>query len=235
MPRDEGMTGTDASSSGILSDRWLVIIVFTVTVLIIWNSRSSLFPPPEGYAKYSDHGISFLYPDYLNPWQVPINDAFNVVTGGPWEISEERGCVGWNSGNVDNERPVREGYFQEANVIWLAMDPPPEPDVVLNLFYTAFETNMQTRNREYDLTKGATGFLDHRGHGVKYEFFNYTYFETGEDESIVVYGVLGAFYCDKSGRAVASYYMEIFDFEPVYDDETLLSTFEFYLDSLRCH
>ncbi len=229
------MISSDDSRSSILGDRWIIIAVLIITGITLWNSRSTLFPPPRGYARYSDYGVSILYPDDLNLWQVPVDDAFNVVIDGPWVMSEERGCVGWNSGNVDFERPGREGYFQEANVIWLAMDPPPEPDEVLNLFYTAFEANMQTRNREYNLTKGSMGFLDQRGHGAKYEYFNYSYFEVGEDNSIVVYGVIGAFYCEKTGRAFATYYVEIFDFDPVYDEETLLSTFKFYLDSLRCH
>lgn len=229
------MTSSDDSRSRIIGDRWLIIVVFTVTGLILWNSKSSLFPPPRGYARYSDHGVSFLYPDDLNPWQVPVNDAFNVVTDGSWEISEERGCVGWNSGNVDQERPGREGYFQEANVIWLAMDPPSEPDEMLNLFYTAFETNMQTRSRKYNLTKGSTGFLDHRDHRVKYQFFNYTYLELGEDNPVFVYSVIGSFYCEETGRALTYYYMEIFDFDPVYDRESLFDTFKFYLDSIHCH
>jgi hypothetical protein len=29
--------------------------------------------------------------------------------------------------------------------------------------------------------------------------------------------------------------MNIFDFDPVYDEEMLFSTFKFYLDSIRCH
>lgn len=187
--------------SWVLGDRWLIIIVLIVAGVTIWNSRSSLFPPPEGYARFSGYGVSFLYSDDLNLWQVAINDDGSVVRDGSRNISEDWGDVGWNSGNVDFERPGREGYFQEFSVMWVAMDGPPEHDEALNLFYTMIVVNAQILNRELYMTRGPPGFLDHRGHQVKYEFFNYTQLESGESEPVIIYGVVGGFYCERSGRA----------------------------------
>jgi hypothetical protein len=229
------MVEKNDTESWVLGDRWLIIIVLIIAGVTIWNSRSSLFPPPEGYARFSDYGMSFLYPEDLNLWQVAVDDDLNVVLDDSRQISEDWGCVGWNSGNVDFERPGREGYFQEFNVIWLAMNPPSEHEKVTDLFFTALEANFRVRNREYNMTRGSTGFLNLRDHNVKHEFFNYTYLGAGEDDPVIVYGIVGVFYCERSGRAVTLYYIDIFDFDPVYDEEMIFSTFKFYLDSIRCH
>jgi hypothetical protein len=87
------------AESWVLGDRWLIIIVLIIAGVTIWNSRSSLFPPPEGYARFSDYGMSFLYPEDLNLWQVAVDDDLNVVLDDSRQISEDWGCVGWNSGN----------------------------------------------------------------------------------------------------------------------------------------
>jgi hypothetical protein len=57
----------------------------------------------------------------------------------------------------------------------------------------------------------------------------------GETDIVTVYGIVGGFFCEKSGRAIELYYLDIFDHEPEYDEKTLFSSFKFYLKSLICH
>lgn len=49
-----------------------------------------------------------------------------------------------------------------------------------------------------------------------------------------MYDVVGAFYCPQSGRAMELYYLDIYDFDPVYDKESLFDSFRLYLVSVRC-
>lgn len=219
----------------IIGDRWLIIIALTLVAITAWNSRYALIPVPEGFARYANHGISFLYPDDLDLWEVAIYDNGSVVLDGSRTISRDWGCVGWNSGNVDFKRPGREGYFQESSVIWLSTDPPKENGVKPHMFYTSMEVNSKRRDRECNITKGETGFITHRNHVVNYEYFNYSIRDYGAEHNVIVYGIVAGFYCPKTGRTIELYYLDIYDADPVYDQKALDDIFKFYLNSVHCH
>ena len=215
-------------------DRWLIIIALTLVAITAWNSRYALIPPPKGYARYTEHGMSFLYPDDMNLWEVAIYDDGSDVQDGSRTISEDWGTVGWNSRNVDQERPGREDYFQESSVYWLTSDPP-ENSVKLNKFYTALGVSGERCDREDNMTKGETGTLTHRNHDVVYEYFNYTSQFIGTKRKSNIYGIVAGFYCHETGRTIELYYMDLYDSDPVYDKEMLFNTFKSYLDSIHCH
>ena len=224
-----------SAKAPIIGDRWLIIIALTLMAITAWNSRYSLIPAPTGYARYAKHGISFLYPDDLNLWEVAINDDGTNVQGGSRTVSYDWGCAGWNSGNTDVERPGREGYFQESSLLWLSMDPPTGDGATPHMFYAAVEANAVVRNREQNMTIGETGIIDHRGHTVTYEYHNCSIRDFGAEKSHLVYGIVSCFYCPQSGRILEIYYLDIYDFDPVYDKESLFDSFKFYLDSIHCH
>ena len=199
-----------------------------------WNIVFSRVPTPNGFSRYSDYGVSFVYPNDLNLWQVPIDDDGSVVQDGSRTVSENCGFVGWNSGNTEFERIGRDGYFQESGVLWLGNTASADAQE-LRLYYTMQETTNLVRNRECNITVGYSGYLTHRGHTVKYDFFNYTVRNTGEIDNVTVYGVVGGFYCDKSARFFELYYLDIYDFNPEYDEEALFDAFNFLFEYIRCH
>ena len=209
------------------------ILILVVVGITIWNIKFARVPIPAGYAKFSDYGISLVYPNDLNLWQVAIYDDGSVVQDGSKPISEHCGNVGWNSGNIDFERPGREGYYQESSVIWLDTTAPSD-GVELRLYYTMQRTINLLRNQEYNISVGFSGYLNHRGYDAKYEFFNYTYGENGGDQ-VFVYGVLGGFYCEKSSRIIEMYYLDIYTFDPEYDRDALFDSFSFLFDYVECH
>jgi hypothetical protein len=217
------------------NDLTIIALIILIASITAWNSRYSLIPAPTGYARFTKHGISFLYPDYLDPWEVAINDDGTTTQGGSRMISFDWGCAGWNSGNTDVERPEREGYFRESSLLWLSTDPQTGDGATPHMFYAAMEANAVVRNREQNMTLGETGVTTHRGHDVRYQYHNYSIRDYGAEHSHVVYGIVGAFYCPQSGRTMELYYLDIYDFDPVYDRESLFDSFRFYLDSVRCH
>jgi len=229
------MTDTENAKSWYMKDRWLIFIILILVGVTLWNSRDLFFRPPEGYAKFSDYGLSFLYPDDLNLWQVPINDDGSVVLDGSMSVSERSGNVGWNSGNIDFDRGDREGYCQESTVMWVTKETEPGPEDILDLYYTMREVTNRVRGRTSEMVKGSTASFTHRGHQATYQFFNYTIPNPGATESTTIYGIVGGFYCDKTERAVAIYYLDIFDTEPVYNMEEILSSFQFNIGSIKCH
>jgi hypothetical protein len=146
------ISDSTGDATSIFDDnRFLIIGLIIVLSITVWNSRNSIYPPPKGYARFSDYGLSFLYPDDLNMWQVALNDDGSVVLDESRTVSENWGDIGWNSGNVDHERPGREGYFQEFSVMWLATNAP-ELGYELNLYYTMQRVTNQIRNREINIT-----------------------------------------------------------------------------------
>lgn len=207
-----------------------MLILVSITV---WNSRYALMPTPQGYHRYVNHDMVLLYPDDMNLWEVAIFDDGRNVQDGSLQISEERGTVGWNSGNVDFERSVREDYGWESSIIWLETEPPEGYE--LWLFYTAIETNAVRNRRELNWTRGEVGGLTHRGHDAIYQFFNYTIQDIGSTDKSIIYGLVGGYYCEKSGRSVELYYLDIYESDPVYDKEALFSSFRFLFDSVYCH
>ena len=223
------------SRTPIIGDRWLIFIALTVVAITAWNSRYSLFPPPKGYARFSDYGISFLYPDNMNLWENPINDDGSEVRGSSRTASEDWGEIGWYSGNVDLERPGREGYFDQSEVLWVADGRPDDLEEVLNLFYTNAESAAERRGREIEVSVGSVGSLTVRGHEVVYQFYNYTHIVAGEHLQTIIWGVVGGWYCEDSGRMIALYYEEWYTVDPVYDGPRLFNKFKFYLESVRCH
>ena len=225
---------TKGSRSAIIGDRWLIFIALILVGITVWNSRYALMPTLKGYTRYTEHGITFLYPDDVNIWEVAIYDDGSDVQDGSRTISEDWGTVGWNSGNVDHERPGRKDYYQESSVIWLTTDPP-ENNVKLTKFYTALGVSAERCDREDNMTKGETGTLTHRSHDVVYEYFNYTAKYSGRRDMTYRYGIVAGFYCHKTGRTIELYYMDLYDSDPVYDKETLFNTFKFYLNSIQCH
>jgi hypothetical protein len=227
------MTETGDTEPRLLKDRWLILIILLIAGASIWNSRALIFKPPKGYARFSDYGLSFLYPDDLNLWRVPINNDGSVINDGSGTISEQSGNVGWNSGNIDFDRGDREGYYQEATVMWVTKDA--EPEEILDLFYTMVEVTARLRSRNVDMVKGSMASLTHRGHQATYQHLNYTSLESGETEPTTVYGMVGGFYCDKTERSIAIYYLDIFGFDTVYNEDEIHSSFRFYLDSIKCH
>jgi len=229
------MTDSENTKSWYMKDRWLILIILIFVGVALWNSRTLIFRPPDGYAKFSDYGLSFLYPDDLNLWQVPINDDGSVDLDGSKIISEQSGNVGWNSGNVDFDRGDREGYYQESAVIWVTKETEPESEEILDLFYTMVEVTNRVRNRTVEMVKGSTASFTHKGHQATYQFFNSTKLNLGVTEPMTNYGIVGGFYCDRTERAVAIYYLDIFDTEPVYNMKEILNSFRLYIDSIECH
>jgi len=229
------MTETGDPEPRLLSDRWLLLLILIFAGATIWNSRALIFKPPEGYARFSDYGLTFLYPDDLNLWRVPINDDGSVIIDGSGTISEQSGNVGWNSGNIDFDRGDREGYYQETTVIWVTKDAEPEPTEILDLYYTMVEVTARVRGRTVEMVKGSTASLMHKGHQATYQYLNYTSLDPGETEPWPIYGIVGGFYCDRTERAIAIYYLDIFDFDPVYNADEILNSLRFYLGSIKCH
>jgi hypothetical protein len=221
--------------ASIIGDRWLIVIALTLIAITAWNSRYALIPAPTGYARYTKYEISFLYPDYLDPWEAPINDDGSEVRDGSRTVSEDWGEVGWYSGNVDFERPGREGYFDQSGVLWVADRQPDNLEEVLNLFYTKAKSVAKRRGREIEVSAGSVGRLTVRGHEVIYQFFNYTQIVAGEYLQTIIWGVVGGWYCEDSGRMIALYYEEWYTVDPVYDGPELFNKFKFYLESVRCH
>ena len=218
--------------SFLVKDPWLIIGIIVVVGFTAWNILSS--QTPTGYNRYSDYGISLLHPRDLNPWHVAINDDGSVVQDGSRMPSEDWGFIGWNTGNTVFERPERDGYYQESGVLWLR-DGASSDDVELSLYYTMQETTNLLRNRECNITAGYSGYFTHSDHRVKYDFFNYTVQDAGETDKVTVYGIVGGFYCDKSGRSFELYYLDIYDFDPEYDEEALFDAFNFLFKYFRCH
>ncbi len=224
---------TSQSKPFIVRDRWLIAIALILVSITLWNSRYAVIPTPRGYARYVDYGVVFLYPDDMNLWEVAIFDDGRVVHDGSIPISEDRGTVGWNSGNVDFERPGRDDYWQESSLTWLKTGPPVDNE--LYLFYSALTTNAERYGREFNISKGETGVLTHGGHDGSLQYFNYTTRDIGSTDKSIIYGIVGGYFCDKTGRSVELYYLDIYDSDPVYDKEALYSTFMFLFDSIDCH
>lgn len=208
-----------------------MLLVIGITA---WNIVFSQVPTPKGYSRYTDYGISFVYPSDLTPWQVAIYDDGSVVQDGSRTVSENWGFVGWNSGNTEFERPGREGYYQETGVFWLGNTVSVD-GASLNMYYNMQEATNLIRNRECNLTVGYSGYLTHRGHTVMYDFFNYTVCDMGEINKVVVYGIVGGFYCDKSDKYIELYYLDIYDFDPEYEKEAIFDAFTFLIECLQCH
>jgi len=219
-----------STKAPIIGDRWLIIIALTLVAITAWNSRYTLIPTPAGYTRYAKHGISFLYPDDLNLWEVVVfeDGSFDISIS----VSEDIGTVGWNSGNTDNPQP-HTTHWRESSVIWLQTEPP--EDFELHLFYNQLYANALRNRREINMTKGETSTFTHMNHQGLIQFFNYTIQDIGTHDKSQVYGIVTGYYCDKTGRTIEVYYIDIYDSDPVYDKESLFKTFRFYLGSVYCH
>lgn len=223
------------SKTWVPSDLWLIIMVMIIAGVSAWNSRHILFPPPRGYTRFASYGLSFLYPEDMHLWQVPINDGGSETRDGTRIVSENWGDAGWYSGNVDTETQEDGNYFQQSGVLWVAKGQPENLQETLNLFYTKAGSVAERRNREIRIVTGYTRTLRVCGHKAVYQYFNYTQIEAGETLPTVIWGIVGGWYCDNSGRMITLYYEEWYTEDPIYDKNSLYNSFEFYLDSVRCH
>ncbi len=215
-----------------IPDKMLLLIIILLVAATAWNSRYSILPTPEGYVRYVDNGITIFQPDLLHIWEVAIYPDARIVQDGSLSICEEYGTVGWNSGNTDEYKPPTH-YWRESSITWLKSDPPTGDQ--LYLFYTALETNAVRNQRGLNLTQGIPQKLSYRGDDLILAHYNYTIQNFGSDSISQTYGIVAGFYCRNTGRWIELYYMDIYDFEPKYDPDSLYETFMFYLDSLHSY
>jgi hypothetical protein len=208
----------------------LIIIIASITA---WNSRYALIPTPEGYSWYSKHDIAILLPDDLYIWELPVNTDGNIILDGSTSISEETGIVGWNERNSNNPRPRPTGNWQESSVIWLKTDPPEDPKP--HLFYNQLYTYAIRNQMELNLIKGETHTFTHRNHQGKLQYCNYTLQATDTGERLQNYGIVTCYYCEKTQRTIELFYIDIYNSDPIYNQEQLYNGLKFILDSLHCH
>lgn len=227
------MTEKTGAGSSVLNDRWLIIIALTLVVITAWNSRYMLIPTPDWYSWYADHGIVILQPDDLYIWELAVREDGSVVLDGSVSISEESGIVGWNGRNTNNPRPPPTANWQASSVIWLKTEPP--EDFELHLFYNQLYTNAIRNHREINITKGEINTFTHMNHQGQIQYCNYTIQTIGTTEKTQNFGIVAGYYCEKTGRTIELYYIDIYDTDPEYDRETLYNDFKFILDSLSCH
>jgi len=207
----------------------LILIIITVTA---YNSRFNLLPIPPGHKRYNKHGIATIYPEDLWPWEIAIQRDGKVVLDGSIPISRETGNMGWNSGNTEKDQSDT-NHFWECSTIWLKTDPPETPR--LDLYYTAQYDNYERRHREMNMTKGTIESYTHRNHQVTIQYFNYTVQDIGTTDQVQIYGIVGGYYCTKTGRTIVVYYLDIYDTDPIYDHESLYTSFRFYMDHIHSY
>jgi len=213
------------------NDTAIIILVILITAITAYNSRFNLTPTPPGHTRYNKHGITTIYPEDLYPWEIAIKPDGKVILDGSTPISRDTGNMGWNSGNKEN--PPDTNHFRECSTIWLKTDPPETPR--LDLYYTAQYDNNQRRHREMNMTKGTTESYTHRNHQVTIQYFNFTTPNIGTSDQVQIYGIVGSYYCTKTGRTIVVYYLDIYDTNPIYNHNTLYESFRFYIDHIHSY
>lgn len=214
------------------NDLAIIILVILITAITAYNSRYTLLPTPPGHTRYNKHGIATIYPADLYPWEIAIHQDGKVVLDGSIPISEDTGNMGWNSGNT-RETQSDTNHYWESSTIWLKTEPPETPN--LDLYYTSLYDTNERRHREMNLTKGTTESYTHRNHQVTIQYFNYTVQNTGATNHVQIYGIIGGYYCTKTGRTILLYYLDIYQTDPIYDHESLYENFRFYIDHIHSH
>ncbi len=217
----------------IIKDRWLFLIALVLLFITGWNSRFVIIPAPNGYTRYVKHDVVFLYPENLQLWELAIHEDGTFREDGSEPVTEYWGTVGWNTGNTLTPSDSSTMYWQESGITWYETSPP-EDLLSPCMFFSAIRGNAERRGRELNLAEGQRMESSHRGHSMVYQYFNYTSIDESNTVS-QIYGIICGFYCEDTGRMFEVYYKDIYDLDPVYDPETMYTTFKYYLDSLHCH
>lgn len=200
------------TKANILSGRALlsaIVLIGAVTGGNLWLHSGD---PALGYARYVGYGLSFDYSQRMRLVEMGLG-------GGP---------VFEATGNV--QASWQDEGLEQFGVIWVSPEGLPTymdrtPEDALDYIFTIIEMS-GTRISE----KGALSTMAHDGHEMAYQTF--TLLESG----FAIPGIIGAWYCEESGKFLFLYAIHIPDLNhPENLSAELEQIWQGHLDSLTCH
>jgi hypothetical protein len=187
--------------------------------------ESANHPPPaederESYTKY---GFSFDYPRGMAIWELGLFEDGRVDLNGTIPATESSGCVG---GNIDNK---------EAGILWMTMETAPDLEGLLAIHHRGAEENARRRDRELDFDMEEIMTTTKTGHDMAHQHHSGSILLPGAPGPLYGTGIVGGWYCERSGRAYILYTYHWSEDMATLSEEDVLSEFQLYLDSFVCH
>jgi len=179
----------------------ILIFVSIALMLMIDCGKEIETPTPTEFRKFSKYGFSFEYPK-----------DFNVRVGGALEKEAND-----NSGAV--QVVAKNEEIKGFQVSWLKT-----PDINLEVAHEVVRSVLADVVGSFEWGKPVE--TTKAGHKMVYQ-----YYSTTDTEGNKCYGIVGAFYCDKSQKCFTPMTLN----NTISDKQDILDDFKNYLDSFVCH
>ena len=186
----------------------VTLIVSAMTAGNLWLHRGD---PQVGYARYDGFGFTLDYS------QLTI---FNENGFGAQEPNDSGGAV---------QVSLQGNGLEQYGLLWIASTniPPHLRSLEGSIDYAFGLAEMEGTIIS---DRGAYSSVVHNSHDMIYQTFNVV------EQGFAIPGIMGAGYCEETGRYIHFYYLYLPDLEnPTVDSQQLERGWIGYLDGLKCH